>query len=498
MAAQWAVDTILSLSNCYNSIGKISCMKKMVHPLRLAACLLGMAIAGTQTASAKTIVVKFIGAFQKAVNDANPGDTVLVTNGQYTTGTDIVISSAGTADKPIIVMAETVGQVEMTGLGGISLASGAKYVVVSGFKFTHAASRARSLSGSSFCRWTRNIFENEGAGEDLTIAGSDHEIDHNTFQNKKSMGRYLAIRGEGKQIAERLHIHHNYFYNFEFQGGPNGAEAFQFGLSGLSMSKSNSIVEYNLFEECHGENELISVKASGVTLRYNTVRNCKAQFTLRHGNFCQVYGNYFHNTPGLRIFGDDHLVYSNYFEVCSMGINIGNGDGEVADGAALTCHDRPDRVMIAFNTIISAKAPISMGGRDKGMGATAITVAYNIIRGGGPAAAIAGPYTNPVWEGNIVFNAESKGDMPDGTFAMNDPKLGRGQSATIHLLPGSSAIDVVAAPKGKKAVNKYANITTDMDGQPRTIPLDAGADEVSTAPVTAKILDPKDVGVEGK
>lgn len=468
----------------------------MKNYARIAALLYLLTLTSTQTASAKTIVVKFIGALQKAVNDAEAGDTVLVTNGMYTTGTDITINRVGTADKPIIIMAETNGKVEMTGLGGFNIMSPAKYVVITGFHFTHSANRARTGPGTSFCRWTHNIFENEGEGEELTIAGSDHQVDYNTFRNKNSMGRFLAIRGEGKQIAERLWIHHNYFYHFPNQGGRNGAEALQFGLSGFSMSKSNSIVEHNLFEECEGENELISVKASAVTLRYNTIRNCKAQFTLRHGNFCQVYGNYFHNTPGLRIFGDDHVIYSNYFEVCNVGINIGNGDGEVADGAALTCHDRPDRVLIAFNTIISAKSPISMGARDKGMGATHITVANNIIRGGGPAATIAGPFTDAVWEGNIIFNTESKGDMPDGTFTNSDPKLGRGESATIHLLSGSAAINAVAAPKGKKAVSPYAGITTDMDGQPRTFPLDAGADEVSTTPVTAKILDPKDVGVE--
>lgn len=243
---------------------------------------------------------------------------------------------------------------------------------------------------------------------------------------------------------------------------------------------------------------MISVKASAVTLRYNTIRNCKAQFTLRHGNFCQVYGNYFNNTPGLRFFGDDHFIYSNYFEVCSVGINIGNGDGEVADGAALTCHDRPDRVLVAFNTIINCKGNITLSNRDKGMGATAITIANNIIKGGGPAATIAGPYTNPVWEGNIIFSTESTGDMPAGTFTQVDPKLGRDASQAIHLLKGSPAIDAVASPKGKKAVNKYAAITTDMDGQPRTGALDAGADEVSTATATVKLLNPVDVGAEGK
>jgi poly(beta-D-mannuronate) lyase len=468
----------------------------MKNYARIAALLYLLTLTTTQTASAKTIVVKFIGALQKAVNDAEAGDTVLVTNGMYTTGTDITITRMGTAEKPIIIMAETNGKVEMTGLGGFNVMAPAKYIVITGFHFTHTANRARTGPGTSFCRFTRNIFENEGEGEELTIAGSDHQVDYNTFRNKNSMGRFLAIRGEGKQIAERLWIHHNYFYNFPSQGGKNGAEALQFGLSGLSMSKSNSIVEYNLFEECEGENELISVKASAVTLRYNTIRNCKAQFTLRHGNFSQVYGNYFNNTPGLRIFGDDHIIYSNYFEVCNVGINIGNGDGEVADGAALTCHDRPDRVLIACNTIINCKTGISMGARDKGLGATGIIVAYNIIKGGGPAASVSAPYTNPVWEGNIVFGTESKGDLPDGTFTTADPKLGRGTSETIHLLKGSAAIDVIPAPKNAKQVSAFTAITTDMDGQPRKFPLDAGADEVSTAPVTVKILNPADVGAE--
>ncbi|THU32909.1 hypothetical protein FAM09_26015 [Niastella caeni] len=473
-------------------------MKVIVRPLHTLAGIMLLILTGTQTTSAKTIVVKTIGALQKAVNEVNAGDTVLVTNGLYTTGTDITITREGTAEKPITIMAETNGQVEMTGLGGFSIMSPAKYIVITGFKFTHAASRARTGTGTSFCRWTHNTFENEADGEDLAIAGSDHQIDYNTFKNKNAMGRFLAIRGDGKQIAERIWVHHNYFYNHTNQGGKNGAEALQFGLSGFSMSKSNSIVEYNLFEECEGENELISIKASAVTLRYNTIRNCKAQFTLRHGNFSQVYGNYFNNTPGLRIFGDDHLIYSNYFEACPVGINIGNGDGEVADGAALTCHDRPDRVLIAFNTIINCKGGITLGARDKGMGATSITVANNIIKGGVTAVTIAGPYTNPVWEGNIIFGAENKGDVPEGTFTMTDPKLGRDASQAIHLLKGSPAIDVVVLPKGKKVENKWAAIATDMDGQTRTMPLDAGADEVSTAPAKAKLLNPADVGVDGK
>lgn len=435
---------------------------------------------------ANTITVSSIAELQTAIEKAQPGDMILVKDGVYTTTADIPVSKTGTAAQPITIAAQNLGAAEITGAGGFNLVSPAAYVIIKGFKFTHAASKARSSAGSSFCRWTQNIFETPGDGEDLAIFGNNIEVDHNTFQNKDAMGRFLAIRGVGSQIAERLWIHHNYFKSHKDQGGKNGAEAFQFGLSGFSLSSSNSIVEYNLFEDCAGENELISIKASAVTLRYNTIRNCPAQFTLRHGNKSQVYGNYFISTPGLRIFGDDHVVYSNYFENCNPAITIGNGDGEVADGAKLTSHDRPDRVLIAFNTLVNNKANIIQTGRKEGMGATFITVANNIIQGGGVASSLSGPYTNAVWTGNILFNTNGAGDMPKDGYSIVDPKLARDANGFYHLQRGSAAIDVVK--------DVYTLVTTDMDGQPRAGSLDKGADEVSARPVSAHMLSPRDVG----
>lgn len=439
---------------------------------------------GSIKLSAKTIVVSSIADLQNAINNARPGDVVVVRKGVYTTTADILIDKSGTREKPITIRAEEIGGSEITGSGGFNLSS-ASYIIIRGFKFTHQASKARCAPGSSFCRWTNNIFETPGMGEYLTIAGSDHEIDHNTFQNKDSLGRFIAIRGSGSQIAERLWIHHNYFKTQKSQGGRNGAEALQFGLSGFSLSSSHSVVEFNLFEDCDGENELISVKASHVTLRYNTIRNCPAQFTLRHGNFNQVYGNYFINTPGLRIFGDDHVIYSNHFENCSLAINIGNGGAEVADGAPLTSHDRPDRVVIAFNTLVNNKTNIVQTARINGLGSTFITVANNIIQGGGPAASIVGPYINPTWEGNIIFNTSGPGDMPIGSYVVLDPKLAKDASGEYHLQKNSPAIN---AAKGN-----YSVVTSDMDGESRKAPLDVGADEFSNS-FLVQILNPADVG----
>ncbi|HWI93079.1 MAG TPA: polysaccharide lyase 6 family protein [Flavisolibacter sp.] len=402
---------------------KFKCVKVLL--VSFTFCIL-------HSASANTITVSSITELQSAIAKAKPGDKIVVKDGTYTTTSDINISCVGTKEHPITITAQNFGKAEITGTGGFNLVSPSAYVIIRDFKFTHAASRAKSSSGSTFCRWTNNIFETPGDGEDLLIAGNDNEIDHNTFQNKNAMGRFLAIRGTGSQIAERLWIHHNYFKSQKDQGGKNGAETLQFGLSGFSLSSSNSVVEYNLFEDCAGENEMISVKASAVTLRYNTIRNCPAQFTLRHGNKCQVYGNYFYNTPGLRIFGDDHLIYSNYFEHCDPAITIGNGDGEVADGAKLTSHDRPDRILIALNILVNNKTNIVMQGRKNGLGATKVKIASNVIQGGNSAAAISGPYTDAVWEKNTIFNTVA-GDMPEGTYAVKDPNLVMDKSGVFRL-----------------------------------------------------------------
>lgn len=441
---------------------------------------------GSTQLLAGTITVGSIEELQKVITTAKPGDRIVLKKGIYKTTADVLIAAAGTKDKPIILEAESAGQTEITGAGGFNLVSPAAHIIIRGFKFTHTASKAKCSAGSSFCQWTNNIFETPGTGDYLTIAGSDHQIDHNTFQNKDSLGKFIAIKGVGKQIAERLWIHHNYFKKQKNQGNRNGAEAFQFGLSGFSLSSSNSIVEYNLFEDCDGENELISIKASRVTVRYNTIRNCPAQFTLRHGNFNQVYGNYFINTPGLRIFGDDHLIHSNHFENCSMGINIGNGGAEVADGAPLTSHDRPDRVIIAFNTLVNNKVNIAQTARPNGLGSTYITIANNIIVGGGVAVSIVGPASNHSAEGNLIFNTAGAGDLPSGSYTIVDPELIRDATGKYHLQKGSPAIN---AAKGN-----YAAVVVDMDGQQRTAPLDTGADEISSASVTVRILNPGDVG----
>jgi poly(beta-D-mannuronate) lyase len=433
------------------------------------------------TASAATYEVNSILDLQERINAAVPGDSIIVHNGVYTTNASITVNRQGTLTNPIRIVAKTIGGVEINGTHGFDVRSPAAHIVIEGFLFTHLSGRNQVRTGATHIRFTRNFFECTGSGAYLTIAGDDAQVDRNEFRNKSTLGNMIDVRGTGSQIARRVWIHHNYFHDFTSPGG-NGAETIRFGLSGLSLSDGFGLIEHNLFERCTGENELISNKSSSNTYRYNTIVDSPGgELTLRHGNDCIVYGNYFRNSAGMRIYGDRHQVFSNYLEG-TIGINIGNGDGEVADGAPLTSHDRPDNCVIAFNTLINNTRNYFMTGRTNGLGAINTIFANNIIQGGGAAAGLNGIYLGGTWIGNVIWETSSAGVMPAGTYEVADPLLVSRAKGVFRPQRGSPAID--------SAVGEFPSMMLDLDGQTRTTPKDKGADEDSTDPVIAEFLTP--------
>ena len=61
----------------------------------------------------------------------------------------------------------------------------------------------------------------------------------------------------------------------------------------MSLSSGYTIVEHNLFEDCDGDPEIVSIKSSDNIIRHNTFRGSYGTLSLRHGNRNKLESNYF-------------------------------------------------------------------------------------------------------------------------------------------------------------------------------------------------------------
>lgn len=450
-----------------------------------------LAIVTPFPASAADSTVESIAELKAAIAQAAPGDTLTVKNGVYTTSSAITVNRSGEPDRPITIIAESVGGVEINGTNGFNVAAPASHIVISGFVFTHASGKNSIAGGTSNVRFTRNAFQCTGDGPYLQVSGDDAQVDHNEFREKKTAGSMMTVSGTGSQVARRLWVHHNYFHDYASTGATTG-EMIRLGLSTLGLSTGGAIVEHNLFARSRGESELVSNRSSGNIFRYNTfIDSPNAQLSLRHGNDCQVYGNYFRNTEGLRIYGDRHQIHSNYFEGNYIGINLGNGSTEVATGGEVSGHDRPDDCLIAFNTLVDNRTHYQMSRRTpEPLGATRTLFVNNLLQGSGIAVKIEGPYLEPEWSNNLVWTSGGPGDLPATGYSKVDPLLVKGEDGISRPQPGSPAIE--------GALGSFQAIAVDLDGQPRPEKKSIGADEPGTEGITARLLTPEHVGPAAK
>lgn len=399
-----------------------------------------------------------------AIAGAQPGDCVVLAAGSYTSTGPISVNRAGTAGQRITIMAEGTGAATIGGMGGFLVEAPAAYVTIRGFRFTHQGGM-KVAAGTKNCLVTRNTFTIAGDGAYLRVAGEDSEVSYNLFENKSTVGSFLAL--DEDPITLRPHAHHNHFRGHTFTGS-NGGEAMQI-FSTLPR------VEHNLFEEIHVAGEMVSVKEGGGSMggfyRFNTFRNCtRGSFTLRYARRDVVEGNFFLSTPGVRVYGRDHKIINNYLQ---------GGTLTLGDGVDNT-YPPIDNVEVAFNTLVNAR----IAGQDRGAGASPpqnLRIISNIIQAdSGVAVSQRTAWVNPTYAGNILWGAASPGDLPAAGFRRVDPRLVGGYKLQV----GSPAIDGAVAS---------SSVTDDIEGQPRVMP-DVGADEFSAAPATRRPLTAADVG----
>ena len=445
-------------------------------PLIVSAAV--VCLSSAVPASAAAVEATSLSALQTSLDTARAGDSVVLADGDYPTGV-ITIRRSGTAGAPITITAAHGGRARIGGTAGFVFADGVHHVVLRGFDFRQSGPLTVPATAKAV-RITRNTFQSNAEGNWVTVDGDDTEVDHNTFQNHSKAGVFLQISGPGSEIAKRTWIHHNHFYNHTFAGS-NGGESIRLGYSHKQAKSANAIVEHNLFEKANGDAEAISVKSSDNVVRYNTIRQSRGFIVLRHGNRSVVEGNLLFGS-GIRFHGNDHKIVNNYVANSGTGRAVVFGSGSEADsGPTSKEHDRPDRVTVAFNTLLGTSAVIDSDGG--AFQPKDCVVANNIVQGTSGKLVDMTSGATVRYEGNILWGATA--GIPNG-YRSVDPKLAQDSAGLRRLTAGSPAVNT--------STGSYPYAGKDFDLQTRSGTFDVGADEYAASGATRKPLTTADVG----
>jgi hypothetical protein len=442
----------------------------------------------------RTVRVADSDALESAFGDARAGDRIVLADGTYAIGG--MTGKNGTAAAPITVVAENRGRA-VIGDGQLEVAD-SSYVTFQGLKFTN--SDTLKITRSNHVRLTRNHFRltEESSLKWVIIqgAGSHHNrIDHNLFEEKHQLGNFITIDGSETQQSQHDRIDHNHFRDI----GPradNEMEAIRVGWSGISRSSGFTVVESNLFENCDGDPEIVSVKSNDNVVRYNTFRASQGVLSQRHGNRGVFHGNFFlgegkAETGGIRLYGQDHKVYNNYFEGLTgtghdAALQIDGGD--VDTSGALNAHWRVYRATVVNNTFVNNVSNIEIGA-NYSLPPVDSVIADNVVTGSrGKLINEVRKPLNMTYSGNVAWPTGSATlgvSVPAGSVRAVDPLLAL-DGSLYRIGAGSPAID--------SGTGGHVFVTDDMDGQARSGGVDVGADERSASTVARAPLTAVDVG----
>jgi len=290
--------------------------------------VLALAILIGSVSEAAHIKVESQEAFRAAVKDLEPGDTVVLANGEWR-DFEILFTGEGREGKPITLTAEEKGKVFLTGRSNLRIAG--KHLVVSGLVFkdghspTNTVIAFRRTKGdyAYHSRITEVVIDNFNNPERyetdfwVMMYGKNNRFDHNHLVGKSNQGVTMAVRLDSEDSRENRHrIDHNYFGPRPVLGS-NGGETLRIGTSRYSLTDSLTVVENNYFDRCNGEVEIISSKSGGNEFRGNVFFESRGTLTLRHGNNNVVeqnvfLGNRVDHTGGIRVINKGQTVRNNY------------------------------------------------------------------------------------------------------------------------------------------------------------------------------------------
>jgi poly(beta-D-mannuronate) lyase len=309
--------------------------------------------------------------YRDAVKNLQPGDTVVLANGEWR-DFEILFLGEGTAEQPITLTVEEKGEVLVTGRSNLRLAG--KHLVVSGLVFRDGHSPSRAVI--EFRRDEENLAyhsrvtevvidsfnkpERFNADSWVVLYGKHNRLDHSYLSGKDNRGVTVIVRLNTEESQENHHrVDHNYFGPRQLLGS-NGGESFRIGTSTYSLTDSFTVVEDNYFDRCDGEVEIISNKAGSNVFRGNLFYESRGTLTMRHGNNNLIennvfFGNRVAHTGGIRVINKGQVVRNNYMHGLT-GHRFGGGF-VVMNGvpnSRINRYHQVDNALIENNSIIDS------------------------------------------------------------------------------------------------------------------------------------------------
>ena len=422
------------------------------------------------------------------------GDTIVMKNGLWNNQT-ISFKGTGTEAHPVVLLAETPGSVILNGTSRLSFSG--SYIVVSGLYFKDGTLSGASIvefrtSSSEFATYSTlknsaivnyNPSLNTVDSKWVSLYGINNTIDHCSFENKNNSGTLLVVWLQSGVTVNHV-ISNNYFgyrnSNLDVDGNElNGQEIIRVGDSSTSMTTANVTVTGNYFEKCNGEIEVISNKSCGNLYSNNLFTECKGMLTLRHGNDCTVAGNYFFGngvseSGGVRIIGENHKVYNNYFEnLRGSGYRAAICMVRGKENSLLNEYFQVKNALVVFNTMVDCSQSFSInynGSATLTLPPIGSVIAHNHVYNSSSS------YNNITIDQNFVANMGltwknnlmNQGKYTD--FSYSSTQVVTGKDAKMTLTGTTTNMYEPAANSAliSYATNEYNEVLFDIRGRNRS------------------------------
>ncbi len=361
---------------------------------------------------ARTVNVSNSSQLTTALNNAAPGDRIVLANGTYS-GSLTVSGKNGSSSAGISIEAANTGGAVFGGGSTITVTNSA-YVTIKGLSFPYELSSGNLVQfrgTSHHCRVTRCLFGPTSIGSPgsskapFVYAGNDTQhirIDHCEIRNKANPGNAILVDGnfDSFQVVRYVRIDHNYIHDIRPEVD-NEKEPIRLGVSTMSKTMSWSVIERNLFVGCIAEPEIVSAKAGGIRITGNVFLDSIGGPVYRHGtdgvmndNYVIDRANTFGSTigsGGFRFYDADHEVSYNYVQ----GVRGGNFQGPLlldtgdAEGSSsnLAGHWRVVNALVEKNVLIGNPEGIRIGD-NYSQAPSSCTIRDNVVAQAGNGQAV--------------------------------------------------------------------------------------------------------------